>query len=179
MNQQSRALFERLNVITYPIYHNDGRFEVWKSQEKSEHLYTIKEVGEKFDIFDPDQIMLADSMTVNKVMDFIHNDLCIGSPLEGAVVVTMGKPNVVRNEQGFVTALEDNEEEEVEFDKSSSAFKMQEIIEKAAKRQGVEAAGTSLLRELAARKEINKRTSGTVKKKRKIDLDDLDLEDDI
>jgi len=175
MNQQSRAaLFERLNVIAYPIYHNDGRFEVWKSQKKSEHLYTIKEAGEKFNIFDPDQTMLADNMTVAKVMDFIHNDMCIGSPLEGAVVVSMGKPNVVRNEQGFATALEDNEEKEVEFDKSST----QEIIEKAAKRQGVEAAGTSLLRELAARKEINKRTSGTVKKKRKIDLSDLDLDDE-
>jgi len=149
-------LFERLNIFTYTIhYSDDSRLVVWKDHERREQLYTIRGEG-KFEIYDPHNMMLADNMTEDKVLDFIEADMGVGSPLPEKIdkvfVNTGGKPR--------------------------TETRTERIINSAAKRHGVDLAGSSLLKDLAARKEINKKTSGMVRKKRKIDISDLDLDED-
>lgn len=153
MNQNK--LFERLNVFTHTVYHSDGaKFVVW-DQEKKNQLYIVKETKERFAIFDPGNIMLADSMTENKVLDYIELDMNVGSPLPNSEIVSMGEIDTIDTEL---------------------TSGIRKVVENASKRQG--SSGISLLQDLAARQKIRKKTSGMVKKKRKFDLADLDLEDD-
>ena len=156
-------LFERLNVFSYAIYHSEDGFVVWEDQKKAKKLYTIKESGDRFDIYDPNQIMLAENMTEDRAISFIEADMNIGSPLPNSEIVSMGR------KEGQIDTV---------FVSTSEQTKTERIIAAAAKRQGSEEDVTSILQELAARKKMRQKLNSTVKKKRKFDLDDLDLEDD-
>jgi hypothetical protein len=154
-------LFRKLNIISHTVYESIGQYVVWKNNEREEQLYVVKEASDKFDIYDPDKIMLASDMAEDMVINFIEADMNIGSPIPDSHIVSMGGDRI--------DTIGVNPE---------ISTKTEKIIAAAAKRNGMESTGSSLLRELAARKETNKRTSGMVKKKRKFDISDLDLEDD-
>lgn len=135
MNQ----LFKDLNSISYTTYHSDGRkFIIWKDEKRNIQLYSVKETGERFDVFDSAGGMLANDLTEDKVVSFIGLDL-------GRIVVGEANPS-----------------------------KTEKIMMDAAKRQGSD--GSFLKELIAGRQKIREKTSGTVKKKKTIDVSDLDLE---
>jgi hypothetical protein len=155
-------IFNRLNKFSHTVYYNDGggHYIVWKNAKREKKLYTVKKKENRFEIYDPNQIMLADGLTENRVISFIEADMNIGSPLPNSEIISIGKNDPI--DQVMVDAARCSAERD---------------IMKAAKRHGDVGAGMSLLKELAARQKINKKTSGTVKRKRKIDFDDLDLDE--
>lgn len=139
-------IFKRLNSISHTAYYSDNHeYVMWKNQDREKKLYTIKESGEKFDIFGFDDGRLAEGMTVDRVVRFLEADLGVASPMKIDVIEV------------------NNSESEIE-----------NIISAAARRHGTGSAGVSLLQDLAGRKAINQRTSGMVKKKRKITMEDLE-----
>ena len=154
-------LFRKLNIISHTVYQSIAQYVICKNNERKEQLYIVKESDDKFDIYDPDQAMLASSMTEDKVINFIEADINIGSPIPDSHIISMGRDVDI----------------DIRVDTDVS-IRTQKVIAAAAKKHGLESTGVSLLQELAMRKETNKRTSGMVKKKRKFDMSDLDLEDD-
>jgi len=158
-------LFKKLNVFSHTIYESDpAQYVVWKNQEKAQKLYTVCENGDNFDVFNSDQLVLANNVTGKMVINFIEADMDIGSPIPGSQIVSMNGNEIY---------------EEPEFEEPEGySSNIQSIIIKAAEKNGMASVGVSLLQDLAARKEINKKTSGVVKRKRKLDISDSDFDDD-
>ena len=155
-------MFRKLNVFSHTVYHSDDGYMIWEDGKRQKKLYAVIPINDdEFDVFSGDDIPLGNSLKADKVVSFIEADLGIGSPIPDSEIVTMKKIDEVH----------------VDIDEEDMS-KTERIIATAAKKHGYESAGSSLLQDLAARRKMNKGLQGTVKKKRKINLDDLDLDDD-
>jgi len=174
----SDVLYEKLQIVAYPVYNSEGFFTIWKDESKQEKIYTIKEIRdtELFEIYDGKDTLLADKMVPEKVMDFIEADMNVGSPLPGAVLISTSRAKIHKNAAGFVTKIESDESDDYAPEKVVRVdvpieleSDTERIIREAAEKHGVDNID-GFLKTLRKPRVV----MTTVKKKRSIDIDDLD-----
>lgn len=157
MNQIIMDLFHKLNKIAHAIYSSEDKtLRVWETSKKQKMLYSIVEMDgkESVDIYDRDALIASD-MNTDMAVRFIDADLGLKN---------MG-PLIERNEHGFATAIRGGPKID---------GRTERVIRQAAEKQGFSGVDR-LVKNLGSRKEAGSRT---VKRKRKIDVEDLDLDDE-
>jgi hypothetical protein len=147
-------LYEKLAVVAYPVMFGNQKIKIWREAkdhlEKKPFEYQIDEKLTGLLITDAGGAILAEDLDDINAINFLEADMGMGSPVAGAQVVF--SPGSREISEGT-----------------------KRVIRQAAERYGSSA--DSILDEIKSRKSLNRKVSGTVKKKRKIDLADLDLDD--
>ena len=145
------------NSIGYPIMHSAGSIEVWESQAQERLLYTLKQRGDRLDISD-NLGTVADQLSVNNAIQFIKLDIEMDNDNIKPKYRINSKPSMEKNNQDFMVDKDSRPSISMRPEKRET-FSFSE----------------SLMRK---QKALGKTGSSTVKKKRKFDLADLDLEED-
>lgn len=136
--------------IGHPILRSEGRIEVWESQERKRKIYTIIPRGERFDIKD-NYGTIADQVSVNNAIQFMKLDIEMNG----------------NNTNGFRVNIQPRKEP-MTITNTSQLENYKPTI-----------ASNSFVESIINKQKVLKAaSSGTVKSKRKFDLDDLDLDDD-
>jgi hypothetical protein len=77
MHAQIGVIFSKLHKFNvYPVYSSDDQLiRVWRDSKRSDLLYVISIDSNKFNINDKDETLLADNMEPGRVVQFIAADL--------------------------------------------------------------------------------------------------------
>lgn len=155
-------LYGRLNQLCYASMVGDTLI----AKIDGEIRYIIKDKQDLLNIYDPNNELIADNLTPDNVVDFIRNDI----------------PRIYRNDGGFITKIEGHkrtvklgEEPTIKkvLQKTVIDEKTERIIRSAASKHGVTDVD-NFLKKMRSNK--NRDVGKTKKSKRKIDIEELELE---
>lgn len=137
--------------IGYPVLHSEGKIEVWESQERKKKIYIITQQDDRFNVSDGYNT-IANQMSAINTIQFMKLDMEINTKISTNTfkMADMSKePSVITNMSQL------------------NKFKPKTTSD-----------GGFIQGLMTKQKVIKAACSGTVKSKRKFDLDDLDLDED-